>query len=271
MALTCDQQHQTDLPMQEPVMFNRALLTNDDGIDAPGLAALAEAVAPLAREIWVVAPEHDQSGVSRALSLYTPLRLYQRGERRFAVSGTPSDCVAMALRTLMADNPPDIVFSGINRGANLADEVGYSGTVSAAMMARLLGVPAYAVSQAWRDRENVRWHTAIQALPGVVRRFGPAPRNVLNVNFPDLEPGELTGLSITRQGQPGSMSVEVEQRTDTRGYAYHWLALRRRQGVPTPDDTDIAALRRGEISVCPLGFDFTDEAMLEELRTAGGV
>ncbi|WP_247878543.1 5'/3'-nucleotidase SurE [Niveispirillum sp. SYP-B3756] len=252
-------------------MFNRALLTNDDGIDAPGLAALAAAVAPLAREIWVVAPEHDQSGVSRALSLYTPLRLYPRGERRFAVSGTPSDCVAMALRVVMADNPPDIVFSGINRGANLADEVGYSGTVSGAMMARLLGVPSYAVSQAWRDRENVRWHTAIQALPAVVRRFGPAPRTVLNVNFPDLEPDELTGLSITRQGQPGSMSVEVEQRSDTRGYAYHWLALRRRQGAPMPDGSDIAALRRGEISVCPLGFDFTDEAMLEELRAAGGV
>ncbi|MFV3128477.1 5'/3'-nucleotidase SurE [Niveispirillum sp. KHB5.9] len=253
--------------MQAPdaPLFNRALLTNDDGVDASGLAALVEAVTPLAREVWIVAPEHDQSGVSRALSLHAPLRLFDRGFRRYAVSGTPSDCVIVALRHVLRDNPPDIVFSGINRGANLAEEVGYSGTVSAALMAQLSGVPAYAVSQAWRDRNNVRWHTAISGLDAVVRRFG-APTSVLNVNFPDVEPEEVTGLSVTRQGPPGTMALDVDTREDTRGFPYHWLSMRRSPARPGGDDTDVAALRRREVSVTPIGFDMTDVAALARLQ-----
>lgn len=246
-------------------LFHRALLTNDDGIDAPGMAALLEAVMPLAHEVWVVAPEHDQSGISRALSLHGPLRVLERGPRRFAVTGTPSDCVIIGLSHILKDNPPDIVFSGINRGANLGEEVGYSGTVSAALMARMCGVPAYAVSQAWRDRRNVRWHTAISGLDAVVRRFGTTPSSVLNVNFPDVEPEEVTGVSVTRQAEPGSMMMGVESREDTRGFPYHWLSIRRHPGQGA-DDTDIGALRRKEISVTPIGFDMTDHAMLAALR-----
>lgn len=250
---------------QAAPLFNRALLTNDDGVDAPGMAALVEAVTPLAREVWIVAPEHDQSGVSRSISLHAPLRLTERGPRRFAVSGTPSDSVVVALRHVLRDNPPDIVFSGINRGANLAEEVGYSGTVSAALMARLCGVPAYAVSQAWRDRNHVRWHTAISGLAGIVRRFGTAPSSVLNVNFPDAEPAELTGVTVTRQAEPGGLAMDVDTREDTRGFAYHWLSIRRHPGQGA-DDTDIAALRRKEVSVTPIGFDQTDAALLAALR-----
>ncbi|MBP7335762.1 5'/3'-nucleotidase SurE [Niveispirillum sp.] len=253
--------------MQAPTapLFQRALLTNDDGVDAPGMAALLEAVTPLAREVWVVAPEHDQSGVSRALSLHGPLRVLERGPHRFAVTGTPSDCVIIGLSHILKDNPPDIVFSGINRGANLGEEVGYSGTVSAALMARMCGVPAYAISQAWRDRNNVRWHTAISGLDAIVRRFGAAPASVLNVNFPDVEPAEIAGVSVTRQAEPGSMVMGVESREDTRGFPYHWLSIRRHPGQGA-DDTDIGALRRKEISVTPIGFDMTDHAMLKALR-----
>ena len=252
--------------MQAPdePLFNRALLTNDDGIDAPGMAALIAAVTPLAREVWVVAPEHDQSGVSRAISLHAPLRVQERGPRRFAVTGTPSDCVVVGLRHVLRDNPPDIVFSGINRGANMAEEIGYSGTVSAAYMARLAGVPAYAVSQAWRDRQNVRWHTAVQGLAGIVRRFGTAPACVLNVNFPDVEPDEVAGAAVTRQAPPGGMMLDVDTREDTRGFAYHWLSIRRHPGQGN-DGTDIDALRRRMISVTPLGFDLTDTAALATL------
>lgn len=253
--------------MQAPSspLFQRALLTNDDGIDAPGMAALIEAVTPLAVEVWVVAPDHDQSGVSRAISLHGPLRLTERGPRRFSVSGTPSDCVVIGVNHVLKDNPPDIVFSGINRGANIGEEVGYSGTVSAALMARLCGVPAYAISQAWRDRKNVRWQTAVQGLEAIIRRFGTAPASVLNVNFPDAEPAEITGVSVTRQAPPGSMAMGVESREDTRGFPYHWLSIRRHPGQGA-DDTDIGALRRREISVTPIGFDMTDHAMLAALR-----
>lgn len=253
--------------MQAPAapLFDHALLTNDDGVDAPGMAALLEAVTPLAREVWIVAPEHDQSGVSRAISLHAPLRLFERGPRRFAVTGTPSDCVVVALSHVLRDNPPDIVFSGINRGANLAEEVGYSGTVSAALMARLCGVPAYAVSQAWRDRDNVRWHTAISGLEGIVRRFGTAPATVLNVNFPDVEPAEVTGIAVTRQGPPGTLSLSVDTREDTRGFPYHWLSMRRGPARPGEEDTDVAALRRKQVSVTPIGFDMTDMAALAGL------
>lgn len=247
-------------------LFDRALLTNDDGIDAPGMAALLDAVAPLAREVWVVAPEHDQSGVSRALSLHAPLRMQERGPRRFAVSGTPSDCVILALRHVLRDNPPDIVFSGINRGANVGEEVGYSGTVSAALMAKLCGVPAYAVSQAWRDRTNIRWHTAISGLAGIVQRFGTAPDNVLNVNFPDVEPEEVTGVAVTRQAAAGSMKLDIDTREDTRGFAYHWLSIRRHPGQGAPG-SDIDALRNRQVSVTPLSFDHTD---LAALATLGG-
>lgn len=250
---------------QPTPIFNRALLTNDDGIDAPGMAALIRAVTPMAKEVWVVAPEHDQSGVSRALSLHAPLRVQERGPRRFAVSGTPSDCVILGLRHILRDGPPDIVFSGINRGANLAEEVGYSGTVSAALMARLCGVPAYAVSQAWKDRHNIRWDNAVTGLRPIIDRFGVAPASVLNVNFPDVDPSEIAGVTVTRQGGPGSMDLDIDSREDTRGFAYHWLSIRRRPGQGA-DDSDIAALRRKEISVTPIGFDQTDLAMLAVLR-----
>ncbi|MFV3075751.1 5'/3'-nucleotidase SurE [Niveispirillum fermenti] len=257
--------------MQAPAspLFTRALLTNDDGIDAPGMAALVEAVTPLAREVWVVAPEHDQSGVSRALSLHAPLRLQERGYRRYAVSGTPSDCVVVALRHVLRDQPPDIVFSGINRGANMGEEVGYSGTVSAALMARLCGVPAYAVSQAWRDRRHIRWHNAITHLAAVVERFGTAPQSVLNVNFPDVEPEEVAGIAVTRQAGPGSMVLDVDTREDTRGFPYHWLSIRRQPGQGG-EGSDIDALRQRRISVTPLGFDLTDPVVLSALA-AGGV
>lgn len=251
--------------MQAQPLFDRALLTNDDGIDAPGLAALVQAMTPLSREVWVVAPEHDQSGVSRAVSLRTPLRLAERGERRFALNGTPSDCVILGLRTLLRGSPPDIVVSGINRGANLAEEVGYSGTVAAALTARMLGVPAYAVSQAWRDRNHIRWQTAVQGLDAVFRRFGTAPTTVLNVNFPDVEPEQLAGIAITRQGRTSGIDILVETRTDMRGFDYHWLGFRRHGGADTAPDSDVSALRTHQISVTPLGFDLTAHEMLSRL------
>jgi len=251
--------------------FARVLLTNDDGIDAPGMAALADVAADLAEEVWIVAPEHDQSGTSRSVSIHDPLRLYARGPRRFAVSGTPSDCTILALGHLMKDAMPDLVLSGVNRGANIGDEVAYSGTVAAALTARLFKVPAIAFSQAFRDRRHVNWTTTRTMIPrvfdwldtqGGIAGLGDA---VLNVNFPDSDAAEIEGMELTRQGRGSLVGVDVEARTDTRGGEYFWLAFRR-QPVDQPDDSDIAALRRRSVSITPVGSNLTDATVLDRFR-----
>ena len=167
-------------------IVQRVLLTNDDGIDAPGLAILEAVAAELAHEVWVIAPEHDQSGTSHSISLHSPLRVSRQGERRFGVQGTPGDCVVMAARHLMKDAPPTLVLSGINRGANLGVETMFSGTVGAAMTGLLLGLPSIALSQTFTDRENVRWDTARALAPGVIRQLLEISHDAptcLNVNF----------------------------------------------------------------------------------------
>jgi 5'-nucleotidase len=249
--------------------YARALLTNDDGVDAPGIQALAEVAAEIADEVWIVAPEHDQSGASRSVGLHAPLRVLEKGTRRFAINGTPADCVIMGLRRIMADAPPDIVLSGINRGANIGDEVGYSGTVGAAMTARLMGVPALALSQAFRDPSAVRWATAKALLPRALAALDEAPAipGVPNINFPDVDAGEVTGVEFTRQSQGGMISIDVEGRRDMRGRDYAWLSFRRHPSEQ-PDDSDVSALRRKAVSITPLGFDMTDTAALKALRGA---
>src|SRR5580692_6995833 len=207
------------------------LLTNDDGIDAPGLEVLEAVAATLAREVWVVAPEHDQSGVSHSISLHAPLRVRRRGDRRFSVTGTPADCVIVGSRNVLPA-PPDLVLSRNNRGANLGGETGFSGTVGGAMAGLLLGLPSIALSQAFSDRDAVRWETARQLAPGVLRRLLKADwadRACLNVNFPDV-PAELAGLlTVTRQGQGLINGIEVTMRVDPRGGEYGWLHITRGQ------------------------------------------
>src|SRR5918998_2712523 len=151
--------------------LDRVLLTNDDGIDAPGLAVLEQVAAELAREVWIVAPVHDQSGTSHSISLHSPLRVARLDERRFSVVGTPGDCTVMAVRHLMREDPPTLVLSGVNRGANLGVETVFSGTVGAAMTGMLLGIPSIALSQAFSDRDAVRWETARALAPDVIRRL----------------------------------------------------------------------------------------------------
>ncbi|HZH26764.1 MAG TPA: 5'/3'-nucleotidase SurE [Azospirillaceae bacterium] len=254
--------------------IGRVLLTNDDGIDAPGLACLAEIAAEVADEVWVVAPAEDQSGMSHSVTLHHPLRLTRRGERRFAVHGTPSDCVVMALHHLMADAPPDLILSGVNRGANLADEVAYSGTASAAMTGLLMGTRAIALSQAFRDRTHVRWETARAHAPGLIRAlWADWPGGVAyNLNFPDVPPDAVAGFQASRQGGGSILAIDVEHRTDRRGQDYFWLGFRRHSseaGLPrTADlgpDTDVGALRQGRVAVTPLRFDRTAHDLLAGL------
>jgi 5'-nucleotidase len=242
-------------------VLDRILLTNDDGIDAPGLMVLERIAAELAREVWVVAPEHDQSGVSHAVSLHHPIRLSERGPRRWGVTGTPGDCAVMGARHLMAAAPPQLLLSGVNRGANLGIETVFSGTVGGAMTAMMLGVPAIALSQAWTDRAHVRWDTAARLGPVVVRQLlaiGWPAETCLNINFPDLPAAEAGPLTLARQGAGLVQGMDVQSRVDPRGLTYHWIGFRRGPREQGPE-SDIDALHAGRIVVTPLRYDRTDE------------
>jgi 5'-nucleotidase len=248
-------------PLLEPQVLDRILLTNDDGIDAPGLAVLERIARNLAREVWVVAPEHDQSGVSHAVSLHHPVRLSERGPRRFAVTGTPGDCAVMAASHLMKAMPPQLLLSGVNRGGNLGIETVFSGTVGGAMTGMMLGIPSIALSQVWTNRAHIRWETAETLAPEVVRRLlaiGWSERTCLNVNFPDLPPAEVGPLTLARQGVGLVQGIDVETRTDPRGLTYHWIAFRRGPRPQEPE-SDLVALQQGRIVVTPLRYDRTDE------------
>lgn len=252
----------------ETPLLRRVLLTNDDGIDAPGLAVLEDVAATLAEEVWVVAPEHDQSGTSHSISLHAPLRISRRAERRYGVAGTPGDCVVMAVRHLMGDRQPDLVLSGINRGGNLGVETVFSGTVGAAMTAMLLGLPAIALSQTFRDATMVRWQTARALAPDVIRRLlraGERMPQCLNVNFPDRPPEECGPLTVTTQGLGLVKAIDVERLVDPRNLPYFWLRFQR-EARDNPPGSETAVIAAGAIAVTPLRFERTDESLYEALR-----
>jgi 5'-nucleotidase len=242
-------------------VLDRILLINDDGIEAPGLAILERIATELASEVWVVAPEHDQSGVSHAVSLHHPIRATPRGPRRWAVTGTPGDCVVMGLSHLMRGSLPQLLLSGVNRGANLGIETVFSGTVGGAMTGMMLGIPSIALSQAWTNREAVRWETAAALGPRIVQELmniGWSKGTCLSVNFPDLPANEAGPLTLARQGAGSVEGMEVEPRTDPRGYTYYWVSFRRGDRDQGPE-SDVAALNAGRVVVTPLRYDRTDE------------
>jgi 5'-nucleotidase len=249
----------------------RILVTNDDGIHAEGLHALERIAARLSDDVWVVAPELEQSGASRALTLTTPLRVRRLDARRFAVSGTPTDCVMLAIQDLVEEARPDLVLSGVNRGQNLGEDVTVSGTVAGAMQAMALGVPGIALSQAmarFHDSETALFHTAETFAPGIVRRLveiGWPSDVVINVNFPDLEPEAVTTVEVTVQGLRDVQNAHAERRTDLRGRDYYWMGWR---GLPdtAPEGTDLYAVRHGRVSVTPLHIDLTHRPTLHALK-----
>jgi 5'-nucleotidase len=251
-------------------VLDRILITNDDGIDAPGLEVLERISVELAREVWVVAPEHDQSGVSHAVSLHHPIRVSERGARRFGITGTPGDCAVMGVCHLMADAPPQLLLCGVNRGANLGLETVFSGTVGGAMTGMLLGVPSIALSQAWTDRAHIRWETAAALGASVVRQLleiGWSTATCLNVNFPDLPAAEAGPLTLARQGPGLIHGMQVETRTDPRFLTYHWISFRRGPREQGPE-SDVDALHAGRIAVTPLRYDRTDEEAYTMLAKA---
>ena len=257
-------------------MLDRVMLTNDDGIDAPGMKVLEEIAGQIAREVWIVAPEHDQSGQSHAISLHHALRISVRGERRFGITGTPGDCAALGLCHIMRDVPPQLVLSGVNRGLNLGLETVFSGTVGGAMTAMMLGVPALALSQAFSNRDAVPWDTARALGVETVRRLlaiGWGKSAVLNINFPPIPAAEAGPMTLARQGEGIVAGMAVETRIDPRGMEYHWLSFRR-GNIPQGPESDYSALKAGNIVVTPLRYDRTDDdayaGLAEHLPRFGG-
>ena len=244
----------------------RILLSNDDGIGAKGLAVLESLARGLSDDVWVVAPAVEQSGTGHSLTLHEPLRPVKVGERRYSVSGTPTDCVMVAINHLMKDRGPDLVLSGINLGANLGEDVHYSGTVAAAMEATLLGVPAIAISQIFDGSGDVSWKTAEQFVPDLVRRLCKAgwPEHVmLSVNIPPRAPGEIAGITATRQGKH-KLGDDLILREDPRGRPYIWIGARR--SAAAVEGSDLKAVDEGYIAVTPLNVDLTHGATLAALR-----
>lgn len=251
----------------------RILLTNDDGYHAPGLKILETIARAFSDDIWVVAPAEEQSGAGHSLTLSRPLRLKRYDERRYAISGTPTDAVMMAVARIMKDTPPDLILSGVNRGANLAEDVTYSGTVSAAMEGALAGVRSIALSQVY-SREGMGDAVPFEAAAAWGERalrplidLPMAPRTLFNVNFPAGAADAVKGIRVVEQGFRDYGRLLIDTRTDPRGYDYHWFAL-----GPTEHDaghaTDLDAVADGYVAVTPLHLDLTHGPSMAALGEA---
>jgi 5'-nucleotidase len=249
----------------------RILLTNDDGIHAEGLASLERVARTLSDDVWVVAPETDQSGYAHSLSLSEPLRLRKLGEKHFAVRGTPTDCVIMGVRRLLPGRP-DLVMSGINSGSNIADDITYSGTVAGAMEGALLGIQSVALSQAYNVEDGQRivpYETTEALAPALLAKLlaaGLPTDTFLNLNFPSCRPEDVEGTRVTSQGKL-AYNLGIEERADGRGFPYYWLRFGR-DTTELREGTDLHAVKSNFVSVTPLKFDLTAHELRDQLTKA---
>ena len=246
------------------------LVTNDDGINAPDLKVLERIAAKLSRDVWVVAPELEQSGAGHSLTLRRPLEVRRISDRRFAVDGTPTDCVLIAVNHLIDGRRPDLVLSGVNRGSNMGEDVTYSGTIAAAMEATLLGMRAIAMSQQ-RDGQHVTWRLVLKNGPEVVKRLVSVPWTdgvLMNVNFPHLTKGDTSGMRVVRQGRRAA-NIEVAHAVGPTGRKFLWIGDFTSDN-PVRGGTDLWAVRTGAIAITPLHLDLTHGAMARRLAEAFG-
>jgi len=247
----------------------RILLTNDDGVHAAGLAVLERMARLFSDDVWIVAPLTEQSGAGRSLTLHAPLRVKQLEPQRFAVEGTPTDCVLLAVQELIPGPAPDLVLSGVNHGQNLAEDITFSGTVAGAMEGMQLGVRSVAFSQAknFRHRGSLPLATAERHGPGVLKRLLELgwPKDVLiNVNFPDCEPEEVAAVEVTEQGARDHHIAFTEARVDLRGETYYWIGFKGALSNP-PEGTDLRAIYERRISITPVHLGLTHAPTRREL------
>ncbi len=249
----------------------RILVTNDDGIYAPGLKVLEGIARELSDDVWVVAPEVEQSGAAHSISIHSPLRFYAMEERKFAVRGTPTDCVLFAVEKLFkTQKKPQLLLSGVNRGANVAEDITHSGTLAAAMEGTLCGIPSIAMSQAfamWDPNAVVSWELPEKMGADLIRKVMTAglPENIfININFPDLPLADIGNVRVTSQGRRLS-GKNLDERLDIHGRPYYWIHWRDDDEVKE-DDSDISALTSGHVTITPLCIDLTDYRMVDILR-----
>jgi len=253
----------------------KILLTNDDGIHAPGLELLETIARDLSDDVWICAPSEEQSGMGHALTLTRPVRLKKHDERRFSVSGTPTDAVTLALRKVI-DGKPDLILSGINRGANLGDDITYSGTVSAAVEGALAGIKSIALSQVtgreWNGSDVPDFAAARDWALRTLRPLIDMPmaqRTLLNVNFPPRPASEVRGVRATRQGFHDYSRGSVVESTDPRGYRYYWFGLEAIEHT-LDHGSDLEAIDEGYVSVTPLHLDLTHYSSLDAIGSRFG-
>jgi 5'-nucleotidase len=247
----------------------RILIVNDDGINAPGLKVLERIARELSRDIWVFAPEIEQSGMSHAFTLTGAIRVQRMSRRRFSISGSPTDCVLLAVSEFLKDHKPDLVLSGVNRGANLAEEVIYSGTVAGAMEGTLLGIRSIAMSQVLGPERADNWDAARTHGPRIVRALLAEdwPRDVfMNVNFPACDAEEVGGTTVVRQGRR-SAGYEIHKITPMRGREYYMIGESQHGEELRRGDSDFKAVARNEIAVTPLHVDLTHRSALTTIRS----
>lgn len=254
----------------------RILLVNDDGINAPGMRVLESVARQIAEEVFVVAPEKNRSGASHSLSIGVPVRVRKVDRFHFAVTGTPTECVMLALQELLTDKRPTVCLAGINRGPNLADDTAYSGTIAAARESTQLGVPAVAMSQVFVPGEKnyrlgedrkIHWETSERwALPVLKRLLANDWDDsvFINLNFPGVAPEQVRGLRITRQGRRPPGCYVLERDADANGGPCYRMLLAYEDGTPSPD-SDIKAIADGYISLSPLSLDLTSTESLGTL------
>ncbi len=250
----------------------RILLTNDDGVGAKGLKVLREIAQKLSDDVWICAPETEQSAASRGVSLHNPVRLKRYEDRVYSVSGTPTDSVIVAMKDLFSgdEKSPDLVLSGVNRGQNLAEDVTFSGTIAGALQGMQMGIPSIALSLArgFQGAKSLPWETALAHGPdlisSLIKKGWPADV-VLSVNFPDAQPEAVKGVQITAQGKRDFQMSNVDKRAHPRGGHYFWLTYGAALSNP-PQGTDLRAIYDGYISVTPLHTDLTHSGVLAALR-----
>ncbi len=251
----------------------RILLTNDDGINAPGLVALESIARTLSDDLWIVAPAEEQSGAGHSLTLSRPVRVRHHDDRRFSVSGTPTDAVMMALGVVMEGMKPDLILSGVNRGANLGEDVTYSGTVSAAMEGTLAGIRSIALSQVYAREgmgDSVPFAAAETWGPRVLKSLIDVPmppRTLINVNFPALAPDDVAGVRVAEQGFHDYGRARIVKGVDPRGYPYYWFGLGATMQTPG-HATDLEAIGDGFVTVTPLHLDLTHYQSMDVLTKA---
>ena len=246
----------------------RILICNDDGIQAKGIRLLFEMAKTLTDDVRVVAPEAEQSGASHSLTLRRPLRKRRFAQNWIAVDGTPTDCVLMAVTQILADRKPDLVMSGVNRGANLGEDVTYSGTVAGAREAVMLGIPAIAHSLIVALNKPAKWDTPREHGAELVRRLtatGWAPNTIINVNYPDVTPGEVKGVEVCGLARR-KLGTQWVEGVDPRGAPYYWLGTQREEEVL--DGTDLHAVIHGRIAVTPVQLELVHRPSLDSLKSA---